>query len=62
MSWLLPTPLLLFAGGMALPLAVVARRPTSASRLVMELFAVTLAVIAAVWVGWLALWVIEQHW
>ena len=40
MSWILPTPLLLFA----------------------EAFAATLAVIAAVWLAWVALWLIEQRW
>jgi hypothetical protein len=45
-----------------LPLAALVRRPTSAPRLMVETFAVTVAVIAAVWAGWLALWLIEQHW
>jgi hypothetical protein len=62
-SWILPTPLLLFAGVLALlPLAALVRRPTSAPRLMVEAFAVTLAVNAAVWLGWLALWLIEQRW
>jgi len=40
MSWLLPTPLLLLAGAVALwPLAAVVRRPTSAPRLLVEAFA-----------------------
>jgi len=48
MSWLLPTPLL-FAGVAALwPLAAVVHRPTSASRLLVEAFVTTLAVIALV--------------
>jgi len=43
---------LLFAGVVALwPLAALLRRPTSAPRLMVEAFAVTLAVIAAVWAG-----------
>jgi hypothetical protein len=63
MSWILPTPLLLFAGVVApLPLASLVRRPTSAPRLMVEVFAVTLAVMAAAWAGWLALWLIEQRW
>jgi hypothetical protein len=63
MSWTLPTPLLLFAGVVALwPLAAVLRWPTSAPQLMVETFVVTLAVIAAVWLGWIALWVLEQRW
>jgi H+/gluconate symporter-like permease len=47
MNWVLPTPLLLFAGVVALmPLAALVRRPTSAPRLVAEV----------------ALWLIEQRW
>jgi hypothetical protein len=62
-SWTLPLPLLLFAGVVALlPLMALVRRPTSAPRLVMEVFVTALAVIAAVWGGWLALWLIEQRW
>jgi len=57
---------LLLAGVVALlPLAALVRRPTSAPRLVVEAFAVTLAVIAAAWAGWLAwvaLWFLEQRW
>ena len=45
MSWTLPTPLLLFAGAVALwPLAAVVRRPTSTPRLVAEAFGATLAI------------------
>jgi hypothetical protein len=64
MSWLLPLPLLLlFAGIVALlPLTEIVRRPTSAQRLVVEVFVVTLAVITAVWAAWVLLWLIEQHW
>jgi hypothetical protein len=63
MSWLLPPPLLLFAGVVALlPLASLVRRPTSARRLLVEAFAITLAVIAAVLGGWLLLWLLEQRW
>ena len=63
MSWLLPTPLVLFAGVVALlPLAALVRRSVSGPRLMVETFAVTLAVIAVVWAGLLALWLIEQHW
>jgi hypothetical protein len=63
MNWIPPTPLLLFAGAVALlPLATVLRRPTSSPRLMVEVFAVTLAVIAAVWAGWLALWLLKQRW
>ena len=63
MSWLLPPPLLLFAGVVALwPLAAVLRRPTSATRLVVEAFVTTLAVIARVWIAWAALWLIVQRW
>jgi hypothetical protein len=38
------------------------RRPTSARRLIVEAFAVTVAVIAAVWAGWVLLWLLEQRW
>ena len=63
MSWLLPLPLLLFAGVVALlPLAGLVRRPTSAPRLVVETCVTTLAVIALVWLAWVALWLIEQRW
>jgi hypothetical protein len=49
MSWILPLPLLLFAGVVALwPLAAVVRRPTSRPRLLAEAFGTTLAVIAIV--------------
>ncbi len=62
-SWILPVPLLVFAGALALlPLAAVVRRPTPAPRLVVEAFAVTIAVIALVWLAWAALWLIEQRW
>jgi hypothetical protein len=54
MSWLLPVPLLLFAG-------VVAPLPLAAPRLVMETFALTLAVIAVEWAGWLVLSLIEHR-
>jgi hypothetical protein len=63
MSWILPTPLLLFAGIVALwPLATLVRRPTSAPRLVAEAFVSTLAVIGAFRLAWVALWLIEQRW
>jgi len=63
MSWLLPTPLLLFAGVVARwPLAAILRRPTSAPRLVVEAFVTTLAVIALIWIAWAALWLIVQRW
>jgi hypothetical protein len=56
-------PLLPFAGVVALlPLAALVRRPTSAPRLVAEAFVAALAVIALVWLAWVALWLIEQRW
>ena len=56
-------PLLLFAGVVALlPLAALVRRPTSAPRLIVEAFTVTVAVIAVVWAGWIVLWLIEHRW
>jgi hypothetical protein len=62
-SWTLPTPLLLFAGAVALwPLASVVRRPTSPPRLVAETFGTTLAVIALGWLGWSVRWVLAQRW
>jgi len=55
--------MLLFAGVMALlPLAALGRRPTSAPRLVAEVFITALAVIGLVWLAWVALWLIEQRW
>ena len=45
-----------------LPLAALVRRPTSAPRLVAEAFVTTLAVIALVWLAWVALWLLEQRW
>lgn len=63
MSWNLPAPLLPFASVVALlPLAALVRRSTSSPRLVVEAFVVTVAVIAFVWLAWVALWLIEQHW
>ena len=63
MSWLLPTPLLLFAGAVALwPLMAIVRRPTSTPRLLAEAFVTTLAIIGFVWLAWLALWLLEQRW
>jgi hypothetical protein len=63
MSWILPTPLLLFASVVALlPLVTIVHRPTSAPRLVAEAFVAALAVIALVWLVWVALWLVEQRW
>jgi hypothetical protein len=45
-----------------LPLAALVRRPTSPPRLVVEAFAVTVAMIALVWLAWVALWLLEQRW
>jgi hypothetical protein len=56
-------PLFIFAGVVALvPLVPLVRRPTSAPRLDMEAFAVTLLVIALIWLGWVTLWLIEHRW
>ena len=63
MSWLLPTPLLLVAGAAALLLVPsLLRRPVSTQRLAVETFGTTLGVIALFWLGWVALWLIEQRW
>jgi hypothetical protein len=63
MSWLLPTPLLLFAAVVALWSRMsVARKPTSTPRLVAAGFAVSLAVIGLFWLAWAAYWWIEQRW
>jgi hypothetical protein len=60
---ILPVPMLLFASVVELlPLTTVVRQPTSAPQLVVEVFAVALTVIAAVWAGWVALWLLEQRW
>jgi hypothetical protein len=56
MSWILPPPLLLFAGIVALlPLPALERRPMSTLRLVAEAVVTALAVIALVWLAWVAL-------
>jgi hypothetical protein len=44
------------------PLVALERRPTSAPRLVSEAFVASLAVIAIVWLTWVALGLIEQRW
>ena len=63
MSWILPAPLVLFAGAPALlPLATLVRRPVSLPRRTARTFAVTLAGIGLVWAVWAAYWWIEQHW
>ena len=63
MSWLLPPPLILFAGVVALwPLTLVLRRPTSAPRLLLEAFVTTAAIIALFWLAWVAYWLLEQRW
>jgi hypothetical protein len=63
LNWILPLPLLVVAAAVALlPLAAVMRRPTSAPRLVVEALAVTVAVIAAVWAGWVTFGLIERRW
>jgi hypothetical protein len=63
LTWTLPAPLLLFAGIVALwPLASLVQRPTSALRLMVEVFITALAVIALVWLAWVALWLIERRW
>ena len=51
MSWILPTPLQLFAGVVAfVPAWPRMRRPVSLARLMAEAFAITLAVTAVA--GW----------
>ena len=56
MTWTLPTPMLLFAGVVALwPLPAVVRRPSSSLRLVAEAFATTLTVVTLVQLAWIAL-------
>ena len=63
MCWILPVPLLLFAGTIALLLlAALVRWPMSAPRLVAEVFITALAIIAIVWLAWVVLWRIEQRW
>ena len=55
--------MLLFAGAVAtLPLVTVVRRPMSAPRLVVEAFVTVLAAIGVFWLGWVALWPLEQRW
>jgi hypothetical protein len=63
MSWLLPIPLLIVAGVVALlPLASLLRRPVSLPRLIAEAFGITVAVIGTFWVGWVLLWLLEPRW
>ena len=63
MSWILPVPLLLFAGVVALlPLARLLRRPVSGPRLLVEAFVTALAVVAVVWLAWIARWLVEHRW
>ena len=63
MSWILPTPLLILAGAIALALALPrVARPTGNLRLVAEAFAIgilTSAGFAAAWALW---WWVEQRW
>ena len=62
MSWVLPVPLLLFAGAVALlPLVSLVHRLTSAPRLGAEAVITASAVIAFVWLEWVRLWLIEQR-
>jgi hypothetical protein len=62
MSWLLPVALVPFAGAVALlPLVVLVRRPTSAPRLFSKGFFTVLAISTLVWLGWVALRLIEQR-
>ena len=63
MTWLLPTPLLVLSG--ALALVVVWTRPQRSlplGRLMVETFAITTAIIAGWAIFWAALWAIEQRW
>jgi hypothetical protein len=46
----------------AAPLVPLVRRSTSAPRLVVEPCGTTLAMIAAFWLVWVVLWLIEQRW
>jgi hypothetical protein len=62
-KWILPVPLLLLAGAVALlPLAALVRRPTSVPRLMAEAFVTALVVIALVCLARVALWLLEQRW
>jgi hypothetical protein len=62
-SWLLPTPMLLFAGVVALIFVpVLSRRPVSQARLAVEAFACAHLSVAVVWAAWIILWLIEQRW
>jgi hypothetical protein len=62
-TWLRPTPLLLFAGVVApLPLAQPLRWSITGPRLFVEAFVISFSVIAAVWFAWIVFWLREQHW
>ena len=55
-------PLLVYGGAVALlPLAAVVRRPTPAPRLVVEAFTTALGVITVLWLGWVAVRLIEKR-
>jgi hypothetical protein len=63
MNWLLPTPVLLVAGVVALVLlASLLHQPVSLPRLAAETVAITLGEIVAFLFGWVLLWLIEHHW
>ena len=61
MWWSLPVALLIAGVVALLPLARLLRRPVSGPRLFVEIFVTALAVIAAVWLRWVAPWLIEQR-
>ena len=61
--WLLATTLVFVAGVVAfVPVASLRIRPFSLPRQIVEVFIVTLAVIALVGLGRVALWLIEHRW
>jgi len=57
-----PVLLLLTAGSWGMTSSDVLRRPVSLPRLTVEGFVTALAVIAVVWVAWVALWLVEHRW
>jgi hypothetical protein len=63
MSWVLPAVLLPVAGLLALVLTVPRLASSApAARWFREVFALTMASIGLVWLGWIVLWWVEQRW
>jgi hypothetical protein len=62
MSWLRPIPLLIAGLTALVPRVSWVRRPVPPSRVAVETFITALAIIALIWLGWVALWLLEHRW